>query len=183
MSGGNIGTMNGKPCWSPPARTKCYEFGGQREDEPISLADIPAIVRKGIRDGLIIMPAPEPKNALPKIGNGSVWSRCTGCDEMFPRAKKSDQPKCKVCRLERKTCKVCSIEFQPQQRKQVVCSITCRNYISKAAAMTRASRVVDTTCAGCGKVFQQKDSVRRWKNNCSTQCGLVSMLQNRKAKN
>lgn len=176
---GTFGTMNGKPCWSPSARTKCYEFEGTREDESISLADIPAIIRQGIRDGLITMPDPQPKNAPPRIGNCSEWVKCSGCSEMFGRAKNSEQTKCKICRLDKKSCKACQKTFQPLQRKQVVCSIACRNVISKAAAMKRANKIVETKCAGCGNIFTQKDSIHRYRLNCSPACGLISMKRTR----
>jgi hypothetical protein len=66
MSGMN-GSMNGKPCWSPAARTRVFDFGlgSEPEDERDAiLAEAAELVRAGIRAGLV-KPAQAPKPTKP----------------------------------------------------------------------------------------------------------------------
>lgn len=180
---GHHGTMNGKPCWSPSARTKDFDFApAEPEDDHLAvLAEAAKLVKRAIAQGLIKPPDYVEQRAK-KLGSRSEWATCQTCRCEFTRDKLGKEPKCQVCRLAKKTCKRCGIEFQPQQRKQVVCGMACRTELARTVAQIRMTGTVTVPCAWCGNPFNRRAQDMR-KTNCSKECGFKSMAAKlRKAK-
>jgi hypothetical protein len=184
MSGHMVGLLNGKPCWSPSARTKEWDFGPavEPEDDNLSLmAAAPQLIRDAVKKGLIKLPDPTVAKAA-KLGSRSVWATCSVCRCEYSRDKFATETRCRVCRLPRKTCKQCGVEFQPQQRKQVVCGMACRIELARIAAQTRVVGTVTVPCAWCGNMFERRAGDVRIKH-CGAACGHKTMAQKlRKAK-
>jgi len=173
-----MNTMNGKPVWSRPARTREYDFGTAPETDDSRLrllGEAPDLIRAAIKAGLIKPPESPEK---PSLGRKSEWANCAKCAVTFTREIGSTRALCFPCRLPATTCRACGVIFQPQQRKQLCCTIVCRVSLIRAAAEGRKGPRVTIICAGCGKKFEQTTGNRR--KNCSRDCGLRSMaIKNR----
>lgn len=169
-------TMNGKPIWCPPARTKDYTFDPiktKEEDANVTLAEAAGLVRAAIRRGLIKKADKETAKAA-KLGARSLWATCEQCQSEFSRDKYSSEKRCPVCRLSKKVCKVCGITFQPTQHKQKCCSVRCRTEVSREASRARCSPKIMIECAWCKNPFERRAQDIR-KTNCSKECGFKSM--------
>ena len=176
MSGHMVGLLNGKPCWSPSARTKDWDFGPVMEpdDDNLSLmAAAPQLVRDAVKKGLIKFPNPN-EVATAKLGSRSVMATCQTCKCEFSRDKFSIEPQCNVCRIPRKTCKQCGNEFQPVRRKQLVCGMACRIELARIAAQSRVVGTVTVPCAWCGNMFERRAGEVRIKH-CGAACGYKTM--------
>ena len=184
MSGMN-GMMNGKPCWSPAARTRVFEFGSavETDDERESiLAEAAELVRAGIKAGLA-EPAEAPKEAkVPKkekYGTGWKFINCSQCMIGFFRGNIAIT-KCAVCRIEPKVC-FCGKTFQPLQNKTQSCSAECAK--ARQIASFRAKHGADTKpvilaeCIICREMKPRRQAGSTFAKTCSKECASVYRKQ------
>jgi hypothetical protein len=183
MSGMN-GSMNGKPCWSPAARTRVFDFGlgSEPEDERDAiLAEAAKLVRAGIKAGLV-KPAQAPKSInhkKEKYGKGWRDYRCEQCKTLFVRGR-IDITKCSVCRLETRVC-FCGKEFQPLQNKAQSCSVACAKarQIATFHANRDANKKPDILleCIICREMKPRRQAGSTFAKTCSKECASVYRKQ------
>lgn len=171
-----MGLMNGNPYYSAPTRhTRC--LGDRFIDpvipgEPASLEEMPFLVARAIRDGLIKLPnqvAEEPVRSKKPI---APWQRiiCIGCKQPFVRSQRRHH-ECARCRVPQRSCTVCKTVFrpEPEDRKQQCCSRECVLKSSKFARMEKLNRPTHT-CTVCGKEFEGRLSGAGWAKTCDSAC-------------
>jgi hypothetical protein len=165
--------MNGHPYYSPPCRhTKDlgskFIFGDLDEKES-ALQELPMLIERAIRAGLVERPEPVIKLVEPDkhIRN---WQRakCEQCGVDFIRNQRRHE-KCVPCRVQRKNCTVCEKEFQPEHSKQKCCSRECVLKSSMYARMPKQNRPTHT-CTVCGKQFEGRLSGVGWAKTCDVAC-------------
>jgi hypothetical protein len=184
MSGMN-GMMNGKPCWSPAARTKVFDFGLglEPEDEREAiLAEAAELVRAGVRAGLV-QPAESSKPARPpkreKYGAGWRQINCAQCGIGFFRGH-IGITKCSVCRLGTRVC-FCGKTFQPLQNKAQSCSPECSK--ARQIATFQANHGADTKpvilaeCIICHQMKPRRQAGSTFAKTCSKECASVYRKQ------
>lgn len=185
MSGYFAGTINGKPCWSPSARTRSSDFGGpsEPEDERLALlAEAADLVRAGVWAGLV-QPAENPKPARPpkreKYGAGWRQINCAQCGIGFFRGN-INITKCSVCRLEPRVC-FCGKTFQPTQNKAQSCSVECAK--ARQIASFKARHGADTKpvilaeCIICHQMKPRRQAGSSFAKTCSKECASVYRKQ------
>ena len=116
--------MNGAPFYSPPSRhQKTYGFGA-KEEKPL-LSELPALIEKAIKAGLVTRPVEKVTVKPPKKWKHSWhYVNCTGCGVEFVRGHKH-LVQCVTCRRPPRPCKACGKEFTPHTRKRLCCSDAC----------------------------------------------------------
>jgi hypothetical protein len=174
------GTMNGKPVWSRPARTKEFAFPDEPQaEETLVLSEAKALVQRAIKAGLIKQPkpAPEPRE---NAGMRSVTQTCRTCGVKFTRHVSIIRDRCVSCRLDPAACTGCGKMFQPIVRKQKCCSDSCRTTVLKRNGMFFAKPKATINCDGCGVAFEKTPGNPR--RNCSRVCGFASMAAKNKTK-
>jgi len=184
MAGIN-GSMNGKPCWSPAARTRSADFGGPSDldDERLALlAEAADLVRAGVRAGLV-QPAEAPKVAkapkTQKYGTGWRSINCAQCGISFFRGH-IGITKCAVCRLGTRIC-FCGKTFQPLQNKAQSCSLECSK--ARQIATFQANHGADTKpvilaeCIICHQMRPRRQAGSTFAKTCSKECASVYRKQ------
>jgi hypothetical protein len=179
------GSMNGKPCWSPAARTRVFEFGGALEpddEREAILAEAAELVRAGIKAGLVEA-AETPREAkVPKkekYGTGWRFINCSQCRIGFFRGN-IGITKCAVCRLGTRIC-FCGKTFQPLQNKAQSCSAECSK--ARQIATFRAKHGADTKpvilaeCIICKEMKPRRQSGATFARTCSKECASVYRKQ------
>jgi len=184
MSGMN-GLMNGKPCWSPAARTRVFDFGltSEPDDERQAiLAEAADLVRAGVRAGLV-QPAESAKPTRPpkteKYGRGWRSINCAQCGISFFRGH-IGITKCSVCRLGTRVC-FCGKTFQPLQNKTQSCSAECSK--ARQIATFQANHGADTKpvilleCIICHQMRPRRQAGSTFAKTCSKECASVYRKQ------
>jgi hypothetical protein len=184
MSGMN-GSMNGKPCWSPAARTRVFEFGGALEpdnEREAILAEAAELVRAGIKAGLVqTAQTPKPPKIPKKEKYGKGWRdcRCEKCGILFVRGN-IGITKCSVCRLGTRVC-FCGKTFQPLQNKAQSCSLECSK--ARQIATFQANHGADTKpvilaeCIICHHMKPRRQAGSTFAKTCSKECASVYRKQ------
>jgi hypothetical protein len=168
-----MGTMNGNPYYSGPTRhTRC--LGDRFIDpvipgEPASLEELPFLVAKAIKEGLIQMPDKEepPVEAQPKREfRVAEWQKvtCIKCQQPFVRMHPKHS-QCNGCRTER-PCSMCGKLFKPRERWLKRCSEAC---VKKSYVRPVKLRPV-CTCTVCGCQFEGRMSGVGWAKTCNSDC-------------
>jgi hypothetical protein len=184
MSGMN-GMMNGKPCYSPSARTRMFEFGASVEpdsEREAILAEAAELVRAGVQAGLVKraeepLPAQPPKKE--KYGRGWRSVTCTQCGTGFYRGHVGIT-KCGSCRLGTRVC-FCGKTFQPTQYKTQSCSPQCAK--ARQIASFRAKHGADTKpailaeCIICHQMRPRRQAGGTFAKTCSKECASVYRRQ------
>jgi len=181
MSGMN-GMMNGKPCWSPAARTRVFEFGSAVEtyDERESiLAQAAELVRAGIKAGLVeraeVPNAPKPEKQV------AAWrfTSCEKCGIGFFRAN-IGTTKCAVCRLAPVVC-FCGKTFQPTKHKEKSCSKQCSRARQIATFQTSHNAnkkpQVLAECIICRQMKPRRQAGETFAKTCSKPCAALYRKQ------
>jgi len=181
MSGFFAGTINGKPCWSPSARTRSADFGtacDPEEQRLALLAEAADLVRAGVRAGLV-QPAEAPKPVKPpkteKYGAGWRTINCEKCGISFYRGHVGIT-KCGSCRLGTRVC-FCGKEFQPLQNKAQSCSPQCAK--ARQIASFKARHGADTKpvilaeCIICHQMRPRRQAGATFAKTCSKECASV----------
>lgn len=178
------GMMNGKPCYSPSARTRVFEFGAGLEpddEREAILAEAAALVRAGIKAGLV-KPAQASKtinHKKEKYGKGWRDYRCEQCKTLFVRGR-IDITKCSTCRLGTRVC-FCGNKFQPLQNKAQSCSVACAK--ARQIASFRAKHGADTKpvilaeCIICHQMRPRRQAGSTFAKTCSKECASVYRKQ------
>jgi len=182
---GMHGMMNGKPCWSPAARTRVFEFGSALEpddEREAILAEAAELVRAGIKAGLV-EPAEAPKAVKPpktqKYGAGWRTINCAQCGIGFFRGNISIT-KCGSCRLGIRVC-FCGKTFQPLQNKAQSCSLECSK--ARQIATFQANHGADTKpvilaeCIICHHMKPRRQAGSTFAKTCSKECASVYRKQ------
>ena len=185
MSGYFAGTINGKPCWSPSARTRSADFGmacDPEEQRLALLAEAADLVRAGIRAGLV-QPADLPKPPKPpksqKYGPGWRDINCEKCGILFYRGH-GGITKCASCRLGTRVC-FCGTTFQPQHNKAQSCSVECAK--ARQVASFKAKHGADTKpvilaeCIICHQMKPRRQAGSTFAKTCSKECASVYRKQ------
>jgi len=184
MSGMN-GSMNGKPCWSPAARTRVFDFGTSVEpdsEREAILAEAADLVRAGIRAGLV-QPADLPKPPKPpksqKYGVGWRDINCEKCGISFYRGH-GGITKCASCRLGIRVC-FCGKTFQPLHNKTQSCSLECSK--ARQIATFQANHGADNKpvilaeCIICHQMKPRRQAGSTFAKTCSKECASVYRKQ------
>lgn len=172
-------TMNGKPMWCRPARTRCgNEFPAhpdidERAAEHLGiLSEAAQLVAAGIRAGLVERPTAveDPTGKLRMDRPNNVWTRCDTCQQQFQRGKKSKLTTCFSCRLPAATCKACGQQFQPQKRGQSLCGKACVGLALTAAASERNKNRATVACVICGTQHRMRFAGGKMVVTCGRKC-------------
>jgi hypothetical protein len=171
-------TMNGKPLWCRPARTRGGEAARDIDTDEVAaeqlgiLAEAAQLVADGIRAGLVYRPSAvdDPTGKLRMDRPNNVWSRCDTCHQQFQHGKKSKLTTCFSCRLPAATCKGCGKQFQPQRRSQLLCGKACVGLALTAAATERNKDRATVPCVICGAQHLIRFAGGKMAVTCGRQC-------------
>lgn len=177
--------MNGKPCYSPSARTRMFEFGASVEpdsEREAILAEAAELVRAGVQAGLVKraeepLPTQPPKRE--KYGRGWRSVTCIQCGTGFYRGHVGIT-KCGSCRLRTRVC-FCGVTFQPQHNKAQSCSSECSK--ARQIATFRAKHGADkkpvilAECIICKQMKPRRQSGATYAKTCSKPCASVYRKQ------
>jgi hypothetical protein len=176
------GSMNGKPCWSPAARTRVFDFGAAVEpddERDAILAEAAKLVRAGIQAGLVER-AEEPKAPkAQKHAQGWRFTHCTECRVGFFR-NKIGFTKCAACRLPAVVC-FCGKTFQPKGHKEKSCSKECAR--ARQLATFQASHNANkkpevlAECIICREMKPRRQAGSTFAKTCSKECAAVYRKQ------
>jgi predicted nucleic acid-binding Zn ribbon protein len=171
--------MNGNPIWCKPARTREYDFYCEEPEDNVKLlAELPALVRKAMAQGLI-QRAEIPLELVEVPGPWSEVASCS-CGQQFIRRQKGGYEKCFQCRTPAIACKCCGKSFHPPKRGQVSCSNACRITLIKQGAASQKKDRPPLECPVCGKHYPRKNNTSKQSKTCGRECGLVLMKQSQK---
>jgi hypothetical protein len=178
-------TMNGKPMWCRPARTRGGEGVRDIDTDEVAteqlgiLAEAAQLVAAGIRAGLVYRPTAvdDPTGKLRMDRPNNVWSRCDTCHQQFQHGKKSKLTTCFSCRLPAATCKGCGKQFQPQRRSQLLCGKACVGLALTAAATERNKDRATVPCVICGAKHLIRFAGGKMAVTCGRQCAQQHVAQ------
>ena len=165
--------MNGAPYWSPPHRHEksfTYRVGIKAE-----LAEMPELVAKAIRRGLVQRPDPSGTIPTPVKGELAGWriTNCAECGIAFERGRR-ELVKCDTCRMPVRPCSGCGKEFRPPDRKKVCCSKECsqkkqvQNFKRQHALNAKPLGMVQ--CCICKGMRPEPKRGARIAQTCSKEC-------------
>lgn len=169
--------MNGAPYWSPPSRNqRCLVslLAGPATGPKPTLDEMPGLVAKAIKQGLII--PPHPSEITPVVHRKLAdWqtAACTECGASFERGRR-EMVKCHKCRQPEKECSGCGNMFRPPDRKKVCCSKECSqkkqvaNFKHQHAAKAKPLGMVQ--CVVCKNMRQEPKRGSRISQTCSKEC-------------
>lgn len=185
MSGGIVGLLNGKPCWSPAARTRDYEFGPsvkvETENQAL-LREAAQVVADAVQRGLVRRAE---ENTLSEAQVGAILEKASvvvfkpklpkrtalcACGELMGcRAVK-----CKQCWAVTKRIRAA----KPRKTKHCGCGVVLTAaWGKKCIDCSRPMR----PCTACGTVFRPKEKSAK---ACSRTClqTLLSQAQHARIK-
>ena len=177
--------MNGAPYWSPPHRhEKSY---AHRAGIRAELAEMPDLVEKAIRRGLIQRPDPIGTIPTPVRGDLADWriTNCQDCGISFERGRR-ELVKCASCRMSVRPCSGCGKEFRPPDRKKVCCSKECsqkkqvQNFKRQHALTAKPLGMVQ--CVICNGMRPEPKRGARIAQTCSEECLMALRKQLSKTK-
>jgi len=170
MSGGIVGFLNGKPCWSPAARTRDYEFGPsvkiETENQAL-LREAAQVVADAVQRGLVRRAE---ENTLSEAQVGAILEKASvvfkpklpkrtalcACGELMGRRA----AKCKQCWAATKRIRA----EKPRKTKHCGCGVVLTAvWGKKCADCSRPMR----PCKACGTVFRPREKSAK---ACSREC-------------
>lgn len=176
--------MNGAPYWSPPSRNqRCLVsiLAGPATGPKPTLDEMPALVAKAIKQGLII--PPHPSEITPVVHRKLAdWqtASCTECGASFERGRR-EMVKCHKCRQPEKQCSGCGNMFRPPDRKKVCCSKECSRLIQvasfKAQHTYTQTQPKVAECIVCHQIRPVRPSGSGVAKTCSPECATVYRAQ------
>jgi len=174
------GLMNGAPYWSPPHRhEKSY---AHRAGIRAELAEMPDLVAKAIRHGLIQRPDSTSTIPTPVKRNLEDWriANCDECGISFERGRR-ELVKCTTCRMPVRPCSGCGKDFRPPDRKKVCCSKECSqkkqvaNFKRQHALTAKPLGMVQ--CVICKGMRPEPKRGARIAQTCSKECFIIFSRQ------
>jgi hypothetical protein len=171
---------NGNPLWCRPAPTKSGAIW-TKEDEPketVALSEMPKLIAKAIKAGLVQKPKEEPRAAKPVASWQRAW--CEQCGTKFTR-NHLRHVWCESCRNPPVPCFVCGTPFRKRHNKQTACSVECskerqrRSY--QVMAESKRKPVKLTECIICKEMKPVRQAGQKVARTCSKECASVYRKQ------
>lgn len=179
-------TMNGKPLWCRPARTRCGSDKPAKLDADDAaskhlglLAEAAQLVAAGIRAGLIKKPDEEyVSQPAPRMRSSDVMATCDKCAGQFVRGKSSSQLTCVACRIGPRPCQYCGKIFPPERKTQKFCSVRC-SALERTKEQKRCKSVrAEIPCVVCSTPHPMRWHGAKLVQTCSKPCANVLTAQN-----
>lgn len=171
---------NGKPLWCRPAPTKSGAIWTQEDEdkEKTPLSEMPGLIAKAIKAGLVQRPPQEPK----RIKAVASWQKasCEQCGAKFQR-NQIRHVWCEPCRNPPIPCLVCSKPFRKRHSKQTACSVECSRERQKASFLVMAAKrrkpVRMVECIICRETKPARQAGSTFAKTCSKECASVYRKQ------
>lgn len=171
---------NGKPLWCRPAPTKSGAIWSpeDKDEEATPLSEMPGLIAKAIKAGLVQQPAQEPKRA--KAVASWQKAQCEQCGAKFQR-NQMRHVWCEACRNPPIPCLVCSTPFHKRHSKQTACSVECSKKRQRASFLVMAESkrkpVKFTECIICKEMRPVRQAGGTFAKTCSKECASVYRKQ------
>lgn len=167
---------NGKPLWCRPAPTKSGAIWTpeDQDEETVALSELPELIRKAIKAGLVQKPAeaPKPFKAV------QAWQRahCEKCKVKFIRHTKKHVC-CELCRNPEIPCFLCGKMFRKQNHKQTSCSVECAKERQRQSFQSKKKAPKLAECIICKQMHPVRQAGSSTAKTCGKKCASVYRKQ------